>query len=47
VKARWKILIAFGTFMVLSCAVSLVTMRIRPANNVEAYKKSLIAKGEK
>jgi hypothetical protein len=47
VKTRWKILIAVGIFMALSCAVSFVTMRIQPENKVEAYKKLLRDKGEK
>lgn len=46
-KPRWKILIAVGIVMVLSCAVSLVTMHIQPANEVEAYKKLLRENGEK
>jgi hypothetical protein len=46
-KTRWKILIAVGIVMALSCAVSFVTMRIQPANEVEAYKKLLREKGEK
>jgi hypothetical protein len=40
-------LIAVGIFAALSFAVSLVTMRIQPSNEVEAYKKSLSEKGEK
>lgn len=46
-KTRWKILIAAGIFMALSCAVSFVTMRVQPENKVEAYKKLLRDKGEK
>src|SRR5471032_3687800 len=46
-KARWKILIAVGIFMALSCAVSFLTMRIQPENEAEAYKKLLREKGEK
>jgi hypothetical protein len=46
-KTRWKILIIVGIFAVLSGAVSLVTMRIQPGNEVEAYKNSLREKGEK
>jgi hypothetical protein len=46
-KARWKILIAVGIFMALSCAVSFLTMRLQPENEVEAYKKLLREKGEK
>jgi hypothetical protein len=46
-KTRWKILIVVGIFMVLACAVSFVTLRIQPANEVEAYKKLLRDNGEK
>src|SRR5665213_2234543 len=46
-KTRWKILIALGIFMALSCAVSFMTMHIQPANEVEAYKKILREQGEK
>jgi hypothetical protein len=46
-KTRWKILIAVGIFMGVSCAVSFVMMRVQPENQVEAYKKFLREKGEK
>ncbi|MBW8863441.1 MAG: hypothetical protein JF609_00670, partial [Verrucomicrobia bacterium] len=46
-KTRWKILIAVGIFMVLSCAISLLTIRVGSENKLEAYKKLLREKGEK
>ena len=46
-KARWKILIVLAVFLALFTGLSLVTMRIRPENEVEAYKELLREKGEK
>ena len=46
-KLRWKILIAAAVFLVLMAASMMVTMHVQPQNEVEAYKKSLRAKGEK
>ena len=46
-KRRWKILIAAGISLVLLGASAWVTMHVQPANEVEAYKKYLRARGEK
>lgn len=46
-KRRWKILIVAGVFLLLLAASLLVTMHVQPANELEAYKKLLRAKGEK
>jgi hypothetical protein len=46
-KRRWKILIALGVLLVLLAASLSVTMHVQPANELEAYKKLLRAKGEK
>ena len=46
-KARWKILIAVTVFLAVFTGIWLVTMRLQPESEVEAYKKSLRAKGEK
>ena len=46
-KARWKILIAITVFLAVFTGIWLVTMRLQPESEVEAYKKSLRAKGEK
>ncbi|HXI69068.1 MAG TPA: hypothetical protein VNN22_01795 [Verrucomicrobiae bacterium] len=46
-NARWKIFITVAVFLVLMTCVWLMTIRIQPANEVEAYKKSLREKGEK
>src|SRR5215469_11322972 len=46
-KLRWKILIALGIFLLLMAASLTVTMHVMPANQLQAYKKSLRDKGEK
>lgn len=46
-KRHWKIVIAIGVFLVLLAASALLTMHVQPANEVDAYKKLLRAKGEK
>jgi hypothetical protein len=46
-KRRWKILIGLGILLVLLCASLFVSQHVQPANEVEAYKKLLRAKGEK
>ena len=46
-KTRWKILIALLVFMVVSGGLALLTMRVGPENNLEAYKDTLRAQGEK
>jgi hypothetical protein len=46
-KTRWKILIGIGAFLLLAIAVFLVSFRLQPENEVETYKKLLLAKGEK
>jgi hypothetical protein len=46
-KARWKILIAIGIFLVLLAASMMFSAHFQPENEVEAYKKLLRDKGEK
>ena len=46
-KRRWKILIGLGILLVLLCASLFVSLHVQPANEVEAYKQLLRAKGEK
>jgi hypothetical protein len=46
-KARWKILIATAIFLMMFAGVWLATIRVGPQNEVEAYKNSLRARGEK
>jgi hypothetical protein len=46
-KARWKILIAVGIFLVVFTGIWLVTIHVQPENEVEAYKKLLREKGER
>lgn len=46
-KARWKILIAAGIFLVLVVASLMTTAHYQPESEVEAYKKLLRDKGEK
>jgi len=46
-KARWKILIAGGIFLVLLAASMMFSTHFQPENEVEAYKKLLRDKGEK
>jgi hypothetical protein len=46
-KRHWKIVIATGILLVLLGASVLVPMHVQPANQVDAYKKFLRAKGEK
>jgi hypothetical protein len=46
-KDRWKILIIVGIFLAVFFCIWLITMHVQPANEVEAYKNSLRARGEK
>ena len=46
-KTRWKILLIAAGFLVLLAGSSLLTMRVQPANKLEAYKKLLRDQGEK
>lgn len=46
-KTRWKILIIALVFVVVSIGITLMTIRVGPANDVEAYKNTLRAQGEK
>ena len=46
-KTRWKILSAVGIFLALAFVVSLVSLRLQPESEVEVYKKTLRAQGEK
>jgi hypothetical protein len=46
-KARWKILIAVGIFLAVFIGIWLVTIHVQPENEVEAYKKLLLEKGER
>jgi hypothetical protein len=46
-RRHWKLLIAIVVVMLALTGVWVVTMCIEPSDDVEAYKKSLIAKGEK
>ncbi len=46
-RRRWKLFIAIAVVMLVLAGVWVVTMCIEPSDDVEAYKKSLIAKGEK
>jgi hypothetical protein len=46
-KTRWKILIAIGIFLTVFVGIGLVTVRIQPQSEVEAYKKLLREKGER
>src|ERR1700733_771810 len=46
-KARWKILAALAVFLAVFTGIWLVTLHVRPADDVEAYKKLLRDKGEK
>src|SRR6202035_3729834 len=46
-KARWKILIAAGIFLVLVVVSLMMTAHFQPENEVEAYKQLLRDKGEK
>lgn len=44
---RWKLIIAVAVVMLVLMVVWVVTFFVTPDNDVEAYRKSLIAKGEK
>lgn len=44
---RWKIFIAVAVVMLVLTGVWVATMSLVPSNDVDAYKKMLIAKGEK
>ena len=46
-KTRWKILIAVGIFLALLAGSLVVTAHFQPDNELEAYKKTLRARGEK
>lgn len=46
-KARWKILIAVGIFMLVFTSFWLLTIHIQPENELETYKQALRAQGEK
>ena len=46
-KTRWKLLIALAVFLAVFTGIWLVTMHVQPENEVEAYKKSLLEKGER
>lgn len=46
-KTRWKITIAVGIFLAIMFVVSLVSLRLQPESEVEVYKKTLRAQGEK
>ena len=46
-RHRWKILIGIVVVLISLTAVELATIGTGPKEEVEAYKKSLIAKGEK
>jgi hypothetical protein len=46
-KTVWKILLLVGISLLAFIGIWMMTMRIRPENGVEAYKKLLRAKGEK
>src|SRR5262245_17175772 len=46
-KTRWKILLAIPVFLVLCLGLALLTIRVGPANDVEAYKNKLRSQGEK
>lgn len=44
---RWKIFIAVATVLLIFTVIWLTTMHWQPENAVDAYRKSLLAKGEK
>ena len=46
-KRRWKVLIALGILAGLLAASMVMSFRVRPANELEAYKKYLRDHGEK
>ena len=46
-KRRWKVLIALGILAGLLAASMVMSFRVRPANELEAYKKYLHDHGEK
>jgi hypothetical protein len=46
-KLHWKITIAAAVLLLVLMGISLATMRIAPQKAVDAYRKSLIASGEK
>jgi hypothetical protein len=46
-KTRWKILIGLGVLLLLLCGTSWLSLRQQPESRLEAYRKTLIAKGEK
>ena len=46
-RTRWKILLGTVIFLAIFIGVWLLDARVQPENAVEAYKKELLAKGEK
>jgi hypothetical protein len=46
-KLHWKILIIAAVLLLVLVGISLATMRMAPQKAVDAYRKSLIASGEK
>ena len=46
-RTRWKILIAAGVLLALLSGSLLITAHYQPENAVAAYKKTLLARGEK
>jgi hypothetical protein len=46
-KLRWKILIILGILFVLMAVSLTVTLHVQPSNELDAYKQSLRARGEK
>jgi hypothetical protein len=46
-KRRWKILLAAAGLLLLLTASILVTLHVQPDNDLEAYQKLLLARGEK